>query len=231
MDEALTTPAIDLSAATSASLTFDHWFRQYQNEIADVDVRSGATGGVWTNLRRWSGASSSNPEHVVLDLTAHAGRSDVQLRWRYYDADFEWTWFVDNVAVDFIAPGGCQSHPCLGAPAGPPPVPSLHADRALPDGSRIVVDWDDTCGPERAKILYGPLDQVGTYAVSGAVCAVADPATWDGVPAGNLWFLVVPDRADGTEGSWGEATAGERNGSTASGYCGSAVKELTGTCP
>jgi hypothetical protein len=231
MDEALVTPLVDLTGATSASLQFDHWFRRYETEIADLDVRSSATGGAWANVRRWTGTSSPNPEHVTVDLAAHAGRSDLQVRWRYYDADFEWTWFVDNVIVSYTAPAGCATHPCPNVAGGPPPISTLHADRGLPDGSRLVVDWNAPCAPERAKILYGPLDQVGSHAISGAVCSVADPAVWEPVPSGSLWFLVVPDRADGTEGSWGQATSGERNGNVPSGQCGSTVKDTSGSCP
>jgi hypothetical protein len=94
-----------------------------------------------------------------------------------------------------------------------------------------VIDWDATCGPERTKLLYGPLDQVGSYVVGGAQCAVADPMVWDPVPPGSLWFLVVSDREDGTEGSWGQATGGERNPGVASGLCDSTVKDTSGGCP
>ena len=75
------------------------------------------------------------------------------------------------------------------------------------------------------------LDQVATYAVTGAVCGVANPQVWDPVPAGDLWFVLVGDDGLGVESSWGEATDGERNGLSDSGTCGSVAKDITGTCP
>ena len=60
---------------------------------------------------------------------------------------------------------------------------------------------------------------------------VAGASTWSGVPAGDLWFVVVGTNGTGTEASWGLGTAGERGGTTASGQCGNAVRDNTGTCP
>ena len=183
--------------------------------------------------------STGNPAHESLDLTAEAaGATDVEVRWRYYDADFEWTWFVDNVRVDFTAPGGCNMTPCAGPAGPPPPIPDgsgpsqpMRADRDAPDGSRILVQWDDGCAPVSTKILWGPLDQVGGLGVSGSVCDIANPESWDPAPAGDIWFVLVSDDGSGAESSWGLATGDERNGTTASGTCGSTVKDLTGSCP
>jgi hypothetical protein len=72
---------------------------------------------------------------------------------------------------------------------------------------------------------------VGSYTLSGARCAVANPETWDPVPAGNLWFLMVGDDGTGVESSWGLGSDGERNGMSASGECGATVKDISGTCP
>jgi subtilisin-like proprotein convertase family protein len=235
MDEALVSPLLDLSGATTVSLDFDHWFRWYSgglDEKGDVDVRSSLTGGSWVNVARWSGGSTANPAHAALDLTAQAaGASDVQIRWRYWDADFEWTWFLDNVLVAYTAPGGCDMLTCSAGGSGPPPVPAILPERLTTSGDRISIAWDDQCLPASVKILYGPLGQVASYTVSGAVCDVASPADWDPVPAGDLWFVLVADDGSGAESSWGLASAGERNGSVASGTCGSTFKDLSGTCP
>ena len=104
------------------------------------------------------------------------------------------------------------------------------ANRDALDGSRIVIDWDNQCSPVDTKILYGPLDQVSTYTVGGAECSISDPAVWDPVPAGDLWFVLVS--GDGSvESSWGQATGGERNGMASSGTCGATLKDISGTCP
>jgi hypothetical protein len=107
----------------------------------------------------------------------------------------------------------------------------LLADRITPDGSEISVTWDDQCTPTNVNILYGSLDQVSTYAVSGAVCDILNPEAWTAAPAGNLWFVVVSDDGAGVESSWGLSTEGERNGLTDSGMCGITAKDILGTCP
>ena len=102
-------------------------------------------------------------------------------------------------------------------------------------GGIVIAAWDNSClaeGP--TKIVYGPFDGLAQYEVAGAVCdipadinvrIVADPT------AGDLWFVVVKTNEWLVEGSWGQSTAGERNGGVASGECGGLVKITSGSCP
>lgn len=118
MDETLVTPTLDLSAAANVTLEFDHYFNCSDTELVEVDVRSSLTGGSWVNVASWT-ADTANSEHVLLDLSAAAaGASDVEIRWHYFDANFAWYWYVDNVVVSFSAPGGCETTVC---PSGGPP--------------------------------------------------------------------------------------------------------------
>jgi len=125
-----------------------------------------------------------------------------------------------------------------GTGGAPPPVPDgapgtspMLASRLDALGTQIDVSWDDQCAPASAKIVYGPLSGVSSWTITDAVCAIGNPELWDLVPAGDLWFLIVSDDGAGVESSWGEATAGERNGMTASNTCGSTVKDLSAACP
>jgi len=240
MDEELVSPILDLTGAVTVSLEFDHWFRRNGPELADVDVRSSLTGGSWVNVAQWTGASTTNSDHVALDITAQAaGVADVQVRWHYHNANFEWSWFVDNIEVSYVAPSGCNMSLCAPTPGGsPPPIPDgsggaqpLLVSLGVPDGSQLILDWDEVCSPVGTNLLYGPLDQVSTLSVSSSVCGVTSPSTWASVPGGSLWFLLVSADALGVESSWGAATAGERNGLTASGECGVVVKDVAGNCP
>ncbi len=236
MDEELISPVIDLSGAVTATLEFDHWFAwasTRRDELADVDVRSSNTGGAWVNVAQWSGASSPNGEHVNLDIsTEAAGAADVQIRFHYHNAQVELYWYVDNITVDFSNPAYCNMTTCAAPGSPPPPIPDdISVDRLTASGSEISVSWNGQCAPAGAKILYGPLDQVSSHTVTGSVCGISNPETWTALPAGNLWFLVVSEDGAGAESSWGQASAGERNGLTGSGTCGSTVKEITGTCP
>ena len=202
-------------------------------DLAGLDVRSSATGGQWVNVRRFTGTSSPNAQHVVVDISAQAGNaSNVQVRWHYYNAQQRLYWYVDNVVVDFFAPEICNMVTCAASASSPPPIPAtMTAERMTLDGSQIAVTWNNSCSPSSAKILYGPLSQVSSYAISGAACGISAPASWTAVPSGDLWFVVVSGNASGVEGSWGSSSSGERNGLTDSGTCGATTKDLTGTCP
>jgi len=242
MDEELITPLLGFVGQPVVTLEFDHWFEwdsQQRDEVADVDVRSSLTAGEWVNVARFTGASTANPQHETIDLSASAGGApDVEIRWHYYNAQRDLYWYVDNVVVRFTVPGDCLNEVCAAPVAPPPPVPDgtgggtpLRADRIDPDGSEISLDWDDSCAPASTKLIYGPLDQVSAYAVSGAVCDIGTPESWTSVPAGDLYFLVISSDGLGVEGSWGLATDGERNGLSPSNTCGDTAKEITGSCP
>ncbi len=99
MDEELISGVIDASGLANVWLQFAHDFNWYvggADEQADVEVRSSATGGVWTTVASYSGASSSGTQ--AIDITAMAA-ADLQVRFHYYDAVFEWWWAVDDVFV------------------------------------------------------------------------------------------------------------------------------------
>ncbi|MEE8525746.1 MAG: serine protease [Thermoanaerobaculia bacterium] len=99
MDEEMISEIVDLSAATVVRLQFQHdfnWYSPEMDEQADVDVRSAATGGAWVNVVNFSGGDASGLVDVDVSSQA-AGQSDVQIRFHYYQAGFEWWWAVDDV--------------------------------------------------------------------------------------------------------------------------------------
>ena len=243
-DEQLLTPAMNLATATTVTLQFDQYFNRYTSgfaEIADVDVRSTLTAGAWVNVLRQQSASSPNPDHKTIDLTAQAaGGLNVQVRFHYYNAKYEFFWEVDNVTVDTTAPGSCSQNVCAAAPGAAKPVADgsfgvpMRAARADLSGTTIELTWDvATCSSTDHHVLYGPLATVASSTVSGASChlGTTGSATWIGVPAGDFWFVVVGDNGQSTEGSWGSMTSGERGGPAASGRCGLTAKNYTATCP
>jgi hypothetical protein len=134
-------------------------------------------------------------------------------------------------------------YPSVACPPGgaPPPVPdgSFGAGMTVSSGAGAVpglhLAWDvATCAAKNNHLLFGALQDVSTYAPEGAVCGLGPSGSydWSGVPAGDLWFLVVGDDANATEGTWGTDGAGaHRNGSAASGLCGFTARSNTGTCP
>ena len=242
-DEQLITPVLNLSVATNVVLNFDQWFAWFssnRNEKGDVDVRSTRTGNAWVNVFRNVLGSSPNPNHKTLNITAQAaGASNVQIRFRYFQANFEKWWIVDNVLVTYDSPAGCNTTPC--ALPSPPPVPDgtfgtpLRATRQNPAGTAIGLIWDtSTCAAEDYHLLYGPLVSVSSHAIAGSVCALgtAGTFTWTGVPSGDLWYLVVSSDGAGLEGTWGTTSAGaDIQGTTPSGQCGNTARSNAGSCP
>ncbi len=98
IDGELHTPVFDIPAA-GLGLAFDHHLRHLSPEFADVDLS--VSGGPWTNLVQYA---SDITGHVELDLSAYAGATNCQVRFHYYNANYEWYWHVDNVEVIVLPP-------------------------------------------------------------------------------------------------------------------------------
>ena len=96
-DEELISPVIDVTGFSGVTLQFSHdfnWYSGGNDEQADVDVRSTATGGVWVTVANFSGADTAGA--VSIDLSAQAA-TDLQLRFHYYDATYEYWWAIDDI--------------------------------------------------------------------------------------------------------------------------------------
>ncbi|MFC1739688.1 C10 family peptidase [Planctomycetota bacterium] len=104
MDEQLITHNINCSGTENVTLSFKYEFKHYTNEVGDVDVRVGA--GAWQNVARYDTPGEYTISGVEeLDISAIADdQSDVQIRWYYYNADFEWYWAIDDVQITGTSP-------------------------------------------------------------------------------------------------------------------------------
>ena len=103
-----------------------------------------------------------------------------------------------------------------------------------PEGATTGFAKIATCQAAGYQLLYGSLGTVASYDLTGARCNVGTlgQALWFGVPAGDLWFVVVSNDGSGTEGSWGiDGDGTDRNGTTPSNLCGNTARENAGTCP
>ncbi|MCJ7693406.1 MAG: hypothetical protein MUO22_08335, partial [Sedimentisphaerales bacterium] len=100
MNEQLITHSIDCSNFQNVTLKFMHSFYYYYwtppQQIGDVDVR--VNGGSWQNLLRYQGVDAGGLVEIDLSLVAD-GQPDVQLRWHYYDANFDGYWGIDDVQL------------------------------------------------------------------------------------------------------------------------------------
>ena len=163
-----------------------------------------------------------------------ADNPDFRVRFNYLDTD---QWFsVDNISIVIDVDNPCATT------FGPPPTPSgagatapVTASRATPAGDVIDVGWDTaSCTAVGYNLVYGNLTDVSTYALAGSECSLGTAGiyNWNGVPAGDLFFLVIGNDGAGTESSWGiDSQLGERNGLTPSGECSATAKTVTGVCP
>lgn len=103
MDEQLITPYFDFTSYNHVFLTFNHFFHYWRyelDEIGDVDIR--VDDGPWQNVARYQGRDAAGPAELDISVFA-GGRSNVQIRWRYYNANYEWFWGIDDVKLIGLA--------------------------------------------------------------------------------------------------------------------------------
>jgi hypothetical protein len=101
MDEQLISPTLECAGYSNLILQFDHYYLYYASslsEIADADVWNGSE---WVNVYRCTSTSVgawSTPNHQTIDISAYAN-NHLQVRFHYYNAQFDWYWAVDNVTI------------------------------------------------------------------------------------------------------------------------------------
>lgn len=121
-------------------------------------------------------------------------------------------------------------------------VPGSAAKGAKLDaaGTKVRLSWDVSgCTPSTAyQLLHGVGSTLGAMVPAAAACGlgVAGLFDWDPLPllpAGEslLWWTIVGSDSILKEGSWGRDSGGAEEGSGASGFCGTAVRDLSATCP
>jgi hypothetical protein len=105
MDTMMTTGLLDFTGMISPTLS-------YNTDYYDLSATTGATanlgisldgGGTWNNLLTWNG-SHRGPLLVTQALTGAAGENDVQVRWHYAQAAWDYWWQVDNAFVTACEP-------------------------------------------------------------------------------------------------------------------------------
>ena len=118
MDENLVSPLFSTVGLTELRLEFNHdfnWSAGGLDEVGTVSIRSPLTLGGWVDVATYQGGDASG--FVSLDVdTLAAGQTNVQVRFRYSNAEFEGWWAVDDVNV--IGNGGIGCHPFNVRPRG-----------------------------------------------------------------------------------------------------------------
>ncbi len=96
-DSSLVTPVLDFSAMDAPIIGFNQDYNDFGAENADVDVSIDG-GATWTNLLRQT-ADVRGPRFTVIPIPQAAGQPAVQVRFHYFNANFEFWWELDNVFV------------------------------------------------------------------------------------------------------------------------------------
>lgn len=96
-DTSLVSPVVDLTAVTAPVIRFNQDFNQLDEDTADVDLSIDG-GATWTNVLRQE-TDVRGPKLTEIPIPQAAGKAQVQVRFHYYDASYEWWWEVDNVLI------------------------------------------------------------------------------------------------------------------------------------
>jgi M6 family metalloprotease-like protein/uncharacterized repeat protein (TIGR02543 family) len=107
MDTELITPSYDFSSYSSVGLSFKTHYRYYDGgDRTDVDIS--IDGGPWKNMWTYTGSSIENTVYTKTEnidvSTDVAGKSNVKIRFYYYNANYDYWWQVDDVVLYEIPP-------------------------------------------------------------------------------------------------------------------------------
>ena len=96
-DGSLVSPKVDLSDVTAPVIRFNQDFNALGDDFADVDLSIDG-GATWTTVLSQP-EDARGPRVTEIPIPQAAGKTDVQVRFHFYQAEFAWWWEVDNVLV------------------------------------------------------------------------------------------------------------------------------------
>ena len=100
-DTELISPVLDLTNVADPLIQFNqdfNWWVLGQDEFTNVDL-SVDGGATWENVFHQSGADAPGPRQESIPIPQAAGEPDVQVRFHYGNATFEFWWEIDNVLI------------------------------------------------------------------------------------------------------------------------------------
>jgi hypothetical protein len=120
----LTSPAFSTVGYTQASLSFWHTYNFFAGDSGTVQVST--NGSTWTNLAVYTTdqGTYTNFQNVIIPLNAYLGQATVYIRF-WYNANYDWSWSVDNVLVSGSASSAVTWNNLVGPVANGVAVPGL----------------------------------------------------------------------------------------------------------
>jgi subtilisin family serine protease/N-acetylneuraminic acid mutarotase len=100
-DTQLVSPMLDLTNVADPIVRFNqdfNWWVLGQDEFTNVDVSIDG-GATWETVFHQSGADAPGPRLETVPIPQAAGEPDVQVRFHYGNATFEFWWMIDNVLI------------------------------------------------------------------------------------------------------------------------------------
>ncbi len=96
-DTSLVSPVVDLTTVAAPVIRFNQDYNNNGPDRADVDLSIDG-GATWTTVLQQA-VDTRGPRQTEIAIPQAAGQSQVQVRFHYYNAQFEWWWEVDNVLI------------------------------------------------------------------------------------------------------------------------------------
>jgi uncharacterized repeat protein (TIGR01451 family) len=99
MNTGLLTPVFSLEGTTAPTFSYRYDFNALSGspDTGTVDITLDG-GSTWTNLVTYLD-DNLGPAQNILDLSAYAGQPNVQLRFGYWEATYDWWFEVDDAAL------------------------------------------------------------------------------------------------------------------------------------
>jgi len=222
-----TSPVVNLSGYSAATLGFWRWFdNEDPDDAGDYYVLEVSNdGSTWVPLEQIPDTvtSTNHWTYVPFDLQEFVGLT-ASMRIRFRVADGPAAGDLVEFAADDIQINGQQT--CTTFAGGPPPVGDgtgatlpMRLDRGGGDQIHVTVD-NAACQDDHVVILAGSLGNYSGYQWAPAGCAFAVGAGSGTItePNPNVWFLAVWATSADVAGSPGFSSSGERPWDAA-GFC------------
>lgn len=181
------------SSTTQITLSFYHYFRQYLNSDAYVEITT--DGSSWTPLRHYTSTVGGSTSFVqeIISLTPYKGQPYIQIRFKYTAYD-DWYWALDNINITGTNP--------LPTTVTWSPTTGLWRDAAK------TVAYDGA----QATTLYASPASTTTYTVSAKTAA--------GCPSTQTVVVTKGDTDwSGTTTNWNTASNWEGNTVPTADHC------------
>ena len=115
LDEQLISPAIDCTTYTGVTVQFGSNIKIYANDIGyhdqffdlDISIQNDATQSWsdWETVSHHEGSDGDSSSPRSADISAKADGKKIKLRWRFWQANYDYWWAVDNIRVSGEVPG------------------------------------------------------------------------------------------------------------------------------